>query len=67
MDIMSRIPAGTEKDPAFQIKDPASLSPWFSLRKYNEFIIMESKEILKKGSSYKTQINANIGRSEKGG
>ena len=31
MDIMSRIPAGTEKDPAFPIKDPASLSPWFSL------------------------------------
>ena len=30
MDIMSRIPAGTEKDPAFPIKDPASLSPWFS-------------------------------------
>jgi len=28
---------------------------------------MESKEIVKKGSSYKMQINANIGSSEKGG
>ena len=29
MDIMSRAPAGTGKEPAYPIKEPASLSPWF--------------------------------------
>lgn len=30
MDIMNRTPAGTEKEPAYPIKDPVSLSLWFS-------------------------------------
>ena len=29
MDMMSRIPAGTEKEPMYPIKEPASLSPGF--------------------------------------
>ena len=29
MDMMSRIPAGTEKEQTYPIKEPASLSPWF--------------------------------------
>ena len=32
MDIMGRILAGTEKEPAYPIKGPAFLTPWFSLR-----------------------------------
>ena len=51
MDIMGRIPAGTEKEPAYPIKDPASLSPWSSGS------IKDRYSEKKWGHSYSTCVN----------
>lgn len=37
------MPVGTEKEPAYPIKEPASLSPWFP----EEVLIMQNKLFLK--------------------
>lgn len=43
MDIMGRIPAGTEKESAYPIKGPAFLTPWFSVDS-NDYAIGTEKE-----------------------
>lgn len=72
MDIRVGYQHGQMKEPAYSIKSRCSCPRGFMfernlLQKHSELTIMESKEIVKKGSSYKMQINANIGSSEKGG
>ena len=44
MDIMSRIPVGTEKEPMYPIKEPASLSPWFWRERF-EIIVEQMKQV----------------------